>query len=58
MHLLAPTFGTLDLPLFVFRERQDDFERFLAIFTVELITRHKDLRCMPEKLDSYSKVYS
>jgi hypothetical protein len=44
--VFAATLGTLEASLLIFREAKDHFKRFLAMFAVELITRHGDL---PEK---------
>jgi hypothetical protein len=38
------TLRTLDLVLFVFRKGKEDFKWLLAIFAIELIARHVDLR--------------
>jgi hypothetical protein len=38
------TLRTLDLVLFVFRKGKGDFKWLLAIFAIELIARHVDLR--------------
>ena len=40
MHMFTAAFRTLDLALFVFRKSEDGFERFLAIFAEEFVTRH------------------
>jgi hypothetical protein len=53
MHLFTATFRTFDVAFFVFRKCKDDFKWLLAIFTVELIARHTDLRKIPEQLDFY-----
>lgn len=45
--VFAATLRTLDLAFFVFRKAQDDFERLLAIFAVELVSGHDDLRKTP-----------
>lgn len=47
MDVFAATLRTLDLAFFVFRKAQDDFERLLAIFAVELVAGHDDLRKTP-----------
>ena len=44
MHMFAVAFRTFDVAFFVFRNCKDDFKRLLAIFAVELIVRHWDLR--------------
>jgi hypothetical protein len=41
--VFAATLRTFDLAFFVFGERQDGFERLLAIFAVKLIAGHGDL---------------
>ena len=58
MHLFAATFRAFDVAFFVFRKGKDDFKWFLAIFAVELIAGHRDLRKAPEQLDFYSTVYA
>jgi hypothetical protein len=58
MHLFAATFRTFDVAFFVFRKCQNDFKWLLAIFAVELIPRHKDLRKTSEQLDFYPSVYA
>jgi hypothetical protein len=58
VHLFAATFRTLDLAFFVFLKCKDDFKWLLAIFAVELIARHMDLRKTPEQLDLYPTVYA
>jgi hypothetical protein len=44
MYVFAATFWTLDVAFFVFRKRKNYFKWLLAIFAVELIARHGDLR--------------
>ena len=44
MHAFAATFWTFDVPFIVFRKSKDYFKWLLAIFAVELIARHGDLR--------------
>jgi hypothetical protein len=44
VHMLAAALRALDLALFIFRKRQDDLERLLAVFAVKLIAGHGDLR--------------
>jgi hypothetical protein len=44
VNVFAATLRTLELAFFVFVERKDDFKWLFAIFTVELIARHVDLR--------------
>jgi hypothetical protein len=44
MHAFAATFWTFDVAFFVFRKSKDYFKWLLAIFAVELIARHGDLR--------------
>jgi hypothetical protein len=44
MYVFAATFWTFDVAFFVFRKSKDYFKRLLAIFAVELIARHGDLR--------------
>ena len=44
MYVFAATFWTFDVAFFVFRKSKDYFKWFLAIFAVELIARHGDLR--------------
>jgi len=58
VNVLPATLRTLDLTLFVFVERKDDLKGLLAIFTVELIARHMDLRKTPEQMDYYTSVYT
>jgi hypothetical protein len=58
MHLFTATFRTFDVAFFVFRKCQDDFKWLLAIFAVELIARHMDLRKTSEELDVYPTVYA
>jgi hypothetical protein len=58
MNMFAAALRTLDITLFVFVERKDDFKRLLAIFTVKLIARHMDLRRAPERLGFYTSVYA
>jgi hypothetical protein len=53
MHLFTATFRTFDVALFVLRKCKDDFKWLLAIFTVELIARHRNLPKMPASLDFY-----
>jgi hypothetical protein len=56
--VLVPTLGALDFTFFVFMKREDQFKRFLAIFTIKLITRHGDLRKAPCQLGFYLTVYA
>ncbi len=42
MHVFAAAFRTLDLLLFVFRKREDDFEWLVAIFAENFVRRHDD----------------
>jgi hypothetical protein len=42
--VFTATLRTLDLVLFVFRKGKEDFKWLLAIFAIELIARHVDLR--------------
>ena len=58
VNVFAATLRTLDLTLFVFVEREDDFKWLLAIFTVELIARHMDLRRRPGRLGFYTPLYA
>jgi len=44
MYVFAATFWTFDVAFFVFRKSKDYFKWLLAIFAVELIARHGDLR--------------
>jgi len=44
MQVFTATLGTLDLVLFVFRKGKEDFKWLLAVFAIELIVRHVDLR--------------
>jgi hypothetical protein len=44
MYMFAATFWTFDVAFFVFRKSKDYFKWLLAIFAVELIARHGDLR--------------
>jgi len=44
MYVFAATFWTFDVAFFVFRKSKDYFKWLLAIFAVELIARHRDLR--------------
>ena len=44
MYAFAATFWTFDVAFFVFRQSKDYFKWLLAIFAVELIARHGDLR--------------
>jgi hypothetical protein len=44
MHAFAATFWTLDVAFFIFRKSKNYFKWLLAIFAVELIARHGDLR--------------
>jgi hypothetical protein len=44
MYVFAATFWTFDGAFFVFRKSKDYFKWLLAIFAVELIARHGDLR--------------
>jgi len=44
MYVFAATFWTFDVAFFVFRKSKDCFKWLLAIFAVELIARHGDLR--------------
>jgi hypothetical protein len=44
MYVFAATFWTFDVAFFVFRKSKDYFKWLLAIFAVELIARHWDLR--------------
>ena len=44
MYVFAATFWTFDVAFFVFRKSKDSFKWLLAIFAVELIARHGDLR--------------
>ena len=44
MQVFAATLRTLELVLFVFRKGKEDFKWLLAIFAIELIARHGDLR--------------
>jgi hypothetical protein len=44
MYVFATTFSTFDVAFFVFRKSKDYFKWLLAIFAVELIARHGDLR--------------
>jgi hypothetical protein len=54
VNVFAATLRAFDLTLFVFVERKDDFKWLLAIFTVELIARHMDLRRTPGRLGFYT----
>jgi hypothetical protein len=58
VNVYAATLRTLDLTLFVFVEREDDFKWLLAIFTVELIARHMDLRRTPGRVGFYTPLYA
>ena len=44
MYVFAATFWAFDVAFFVFRKSKDYFKWFLAIFALELIARHGDLR--------------
>jgi hypothetical protein len=44
LQVFTATLRTLDLVLFVFREGKEDFKWLLAVFAIELIARHVDLR--------------
>jgi hypothetical protein len=44
MYVFAATFWTLDVAFFVFRKGKNYFKWLLAIFAVELVARHGDLR--------------
>jgi hypothetical protein len=44
MYVFAATFWTFYVAFFVFRKSKDYFKWLLAIFAVELIARHGDLR--------------
>ena len=44
MYVFAATFWTFDVAFFVFRKGKDYFKWLLALFAVELIARHGDLR--------------
>jgi hypothetical protein len=44
MYVFAATFWTFDVAFFVFRKSKDYFIWLLAIFAVELIAGHGDLR--------------
>jgi hypothetical protein len=44
MNVFAATFWTLDVAFFVFRKGKNYFKWLLAIFAVELVARHGDLR--------------
>jgi hypothetical protein len=44
MYVFAATFWTFDVAFFVFRKSKYYFKWLLAIFAVELIARHGDLR--------------
>ena len=44
MYVFAGTFWTFDVAFFVLRKSKDYFKWLLAIFAVELIARHGDLR--------------
>jgi hypothetical protein len=56
--VFAATLGTLDAPLFIFRKAKDQFKGLLAIFAVELVARHGDLRKTPEDMNLSSTVYA
>src|ERR1700737_4212626 len=58
LHLFAATLRTFDVAFFVFHKCKDDFKWLLAIFAVELIARHRDLRKTPEQRDFYLSVYA
>lgn len=58
MYLFAATFRSLNLAFFVFRKCKDNFKWLPAIFAVELIARHTDLRKTPVQLDFYPTVYA
>jgi hypothetical protein len=42
--VLGATLGAFDVAFFVFRKSEDHFERLFAIFAVELVARHGNLR--------------
>ena len=44
MNVFATAFGALDLALFVFSKAEDEFEWLLAIFAIEFVAGHDDLR--------------
>ena len=44
MYVFAATFWAFDVAFFVFRKSKDYFKWLLAIFALELIARHGDLR--------------
>ena len=44
VQVFTATLRTLDLVLFVFRKGKEDFKWLLAVFAIELIARHVDLR--------------
>jgi hypothetical protein len=44
MYVFAATVWRFDVAFFVFRKSKDYFKWLLAIFAVELIARHEDLR--------------
>ena len=58
MDALAAAQETFDVAFFVFRKREYDFKWLLAIFTVEFIVGHRNLRKTPEQLAFYSILYA
>ena len=52
MYVFAATFWTFDVAFFVFRKSKDYFNWPLAVFAVELIARHRDLRKNAKPLGS------
>ena len=51
MDMLAATLWAFDVPLFVLVKREDDFKGFLAVFAIELVVRHRDLRKTLEEMN-------
>jgi len=58
MDAFAATLGAFDVSLFVFVKAEDEFKGLLAIFAVELVARHGDLREKPEEKELYPMVYA
>ena len=58
MDVLAATLGTFEVSLFIFVKAEDDFKGLLAIFAVELVARHGDLREKPKGKELYPMVYA
>jgi hypothetical protein len=58
MNVFSAALGAFDFIFFVFMKREDEFERFLAVFAVKLIARHKNLLKALARRYFYLTVYA